>query len=194
MATWTTTADREGWAAVDPIVIGGLAGAIGSVVTALTTQAFAHRTKARELEHAERVGLDRARSEEEKLRAEQRRAGYVALNSQAREFLAALTDLLRVVEEDDPRQEERAALDRARASYRHCYAEAQLALNDEILDAASEVNQSLTTLFGLVKRLDHGKPRSGESSETAERRRREVWGRIGKMRGAMRRDLGVTAS
>ncbi|MFY7067366.1 hypothetical protein ACOQFV_16045 [Nocardiopsis changdeensis] len=179
---------------MDPIVIGGLAGAVGSVVTALTTQVFAHRTKARELEHAERVSLQQARSDEEKLRDEQRRSGYVALNSEAREFLAALTDLLKAVESDDPRDEERAALDRARASYRHCYAEAQLALNDEILEVASGVNRSLLDLFGLIKRIDKGRGRPGETCESAEAKRQEVWGRIGRLRSVMRSDLGISTS
>ncbi|MGQ4269193.1 hypothetical protein [Nocardiopsis changdeensis] len=179
---------------MDPIVIGGLAGAVGSVVTALTTQVFAHRTKARELEHAERVSLEQARSDEEKLRDEQRRSGYVALNSEAREFLAALTDLLKAVESDEPRDEERAVLDRARASYRHCYAEAQLALNDEILEVASGVNRSLLDLFGLIKRIDKGRARPGETCESTERKRQEVWVHIGRLRSVMRRDLGISTS
>ncbi|QVJ00790.1 hypothetical protein KGD82_20210 [Nocardiopsis eucommiae] len=177
---------------MDPIVIGGLAGAVGSVVTALTTQVFAHRTKARELEHTERVRLEQERSEDEKMRAEQRRSGYVALNSQAREFLAALTDLLKAVEAQEPRDEEKSTLDRVRSSYRHCYADAQLALSDEILEIASGVNKNLTGLFGLVRRLDIGRPRPGETYEAAERKRQEVWIWLAKLRAAMRADLGVS--
>ncbi|OLT24934.1 hypothetical protein BJF83_23500 [Nocardiopsis sp. CNR-923] len=176
---------------MDPIVIGGLAGAIGSVVTAFTTQLFAHRIKAQELKHADRVRLEQQRSEESKLLDEQRRSTYVALNSAAREFHAALTDLLHAVQLDEPRDGEREALEQARSAYRLCYAEAQLSVNDEILEAASQVNRTLTSLFGVVKRLDNGNPRAGDNFDSAEGERQRVWGRIEQLRLLMRSDLGV---
>jgi hypothetical protein len=176
---------------MDPILIGGLAGAVGSVVTAFTTQLFAHRIKAQELGHADRVRLEQQRYDDDRARMEQRRAGHIALNSAAREFLAALTDLLQAVELDEPRDEERDALERVRAAYRLCYAEAQLSVNDDVLSAASGVNQSLTSLFGLVKRLDNGNLRSGETAEQAASMRKDAWRRLQELRLLMRADLGV---
>ncbi|MFI6576629.1 hypothetical protein ACIBFB_12575 [Nocardiopsis sp. NPDC050513] len=176
---------------MDPIVIGGLAGAVGSVVTALTTQPFAHRIKAQALRHADHTRLEQQRSEETRAQEEQRRSGYVALNSAAREFLTALTDLLHTVELDEPRDSEREALERTRAAHRLCYAEAQLWVNEDILDAVSEANQSLMGLFGHVKRLDSGNPRAGETLESAEAERQEAWARLVELRLLMRADLGV---
>ncbi|MFY7064667.1 hypothetical protein ACOQFV_02270 [Nocardiopsis changdeensis] len=176
---------------MDPILIGGLAGAVGSVVTAFTTQLFAHRTKAQELRHAEQVRERQQSSEDSRAEMARRRTGYIALNSAAREYLTALTDLLRALELDEPRDEERGSIERVRAAYRLSYAEAQLSVNDDILGAASKVNRSLSSLFGLVKRLDHGNPRDGETAKLAETRRQDTWVRLQELRLLMRVDLGV---
>ncbi len=177
---------------VDPIVIGGLAGAIGSVVTAFTTQFFTGRTKAHELRHAELVRERQRRSEESLARQKQLRQGYIALNSTAREFITALTDLLRAAEADEARRDERNALEQARSSFRLCYAEAQLSVNDEVLAEAGRVNRSLMNLFGVTKRLDKGVHRAGESFAIAEAKRQQTWVQLRNLRSVMRADLGVS--
>ncbi|MFE1102490.1 hypothetical protein ACFW4K_18385 [Nocardiopsis alba] len=179
---------------MDPIVIGGVAGAIGSVVTALTTQFFMSRTKALELRHADLVDARQRRAEESLARQSQVRRSYVDLNSSARELLATLTDLLRAVEADEVRDDERNALEQARYDYRICYAEAQLSASDEVLTAASSVDKALTNLFGVVKRFDKGISRDGESFRGAEKKRQEIWGRLSTLRSLMREDLGVSGS
>lgn len=176
---------------MDPIVIGGVAGAIGSVVTAFTTQFFMSRTKAQELRHADLVREWQLRSEESLAQQKQLRQGYIALNSTAREFIAALTDLLRAAEADEARDDERNALEQARSSFRLCYAEAQLSVNDEALAAAGRVNRTLMNLFGVVKRLDKGASRSGESFASAEAKRQQAWTQLRNLRSLMRADLGV---
>lgn len=56
------------------------------------------------------------------------------------------------------------------------------------------MNESLTSVYGQVKRLEHGNPRPGETLRSAAEAQQGVWTLTATMREAMRRDLGVTGS
>jgi hypothetical protein len=63
---------------------------------------------------------------------------------------------------------------------------------DAVVVPAHELNETLTRVYGQVKRLEQGNPRPGESLRSAAEAQHALWSLIEAMREAMRRDLGVT--
>lgn len=168
-------------------------GVVGTLLSALLTQRASDRTKRLELEHADRRRLEDLASQRDQVGVEQRRTAYVALNKAARQHLTALTDHLHVLLRDEDRQESRGQLDEARATHRDCYAEAQLIVPDPVLAVAGSVSKGLSTTYGMIKRLDNGTPRAGDSLEAVQVEIDALWTLLRHMRHQMRTNLGVTS-
>lgn len=162
-------------------------GVIGTLVSALLTQRAAASSRHRELVHVERLRV--RRSDNEALRA-----GYVALNMAARQYLAALTDQVHALRRAADTDAVRRRLAEARDLHRDVHAEAQMRVPDAILDVASEVNHALNAVYGILKRLDGGTPRPGDSLDAAQAGIDELWERLRVLRRDMRVDLGVSRS
>lgn len=128
-------------------------GVVGTLLSALLTQRAADRSRQHERERAE---LARERRGE----AKELRACYVALNTAARQYLAALTDQVHALGRDDTAPV-RQRLAEARDQHRDVYAEAQLRVPDRVLDLAGDLSRELGTVYGMVRRLDGGMPREG---------------------------------
>jgi hypothetical protein len=172
--------DIEGAGA--PIV--AVVGVFGTLLSALLTQRAADRSQRLEQERAERA---RVRARE----AEERRAGYVALNTASRQYLAALTDQLHTLRRTEDAPTVRRRLTQARDVHRDVYAEAQMRLPDPVLDLAGEVTHALGTVYGRLRRLDDGAPRPGDSLDAAQAGIDALWERLRVLRRGMRRDLGA---
>ncbi|MEU9700506.1 hypothetical protein [Streptomyces sp. NPDC047981] len=159
-------------------------GVAGTLMSALLTQRAADRSRQRELE---RVGEAWDR------RAEARElwSCYVALNTSGRHYLAALTDLVYALEREAELPSVRKRLTAARDRHRQVYAEAQMRLPDRVLDHAGVVSHGLGAVYGMVRRLDDGLPRPGDSSAAAHRAVEALWTQLREMRREMRADLGV---
>jgi hypothetical protein len=62
---------------------------------------------------------------------------------------------------------------------------------DTVLVAAGTVNDHLSNLYGILRRIDIDEPEQGETIEAAAEVRRDTWEVISEMRIVMRRDLGI---
>ncbi|WP_225826717.1 hypothetical protein [Streptomyces naphthomycinicus] len=168
--------------ATAPVV--AVVGVVGTLLSALLTQRAADRSRRREQERAEAV-------RERRRHAQELRACYVALNSSARQYLAALTDQLHALGRAEELRTVRQRLTEARDQYRDVYAEAQLRMPERVLDLAAGFSHDLGAVYGMVRRLDDGTPGAGDSPAAVRENIGELWGRLRRMRREMRTELGA---
>ncbi|MBJ6640084.1 hypothetical protein H4K36_23495 [Streptomyces sp. DHE7-1] len=141
--------------------------------------------------HSDRRRLQEAAGDERRRRYEERRAAYTAMNRASRQFHTLLKDALHRVRDGVYAGPDREQLEDARREYRDRYAEAQMVVPERILDASRAVNEVLARVDAVVKRLDRGLAREGESAEGALRDLKEAEPLLTAMRRLMRADLGV---
>lgn len=177
---------------VSQIVIAVL-GVGGTLAAAVITQRGADRARARELEHTRRLQRDEREYATRQAQLEARRTCYATLSAGTRDLANVMTKVLHALEEEGATEELRSDLDRARREHRMRHAEAQMVLPDDVAEAASTANRQLGDLYGLLKRLDGGTARRGESVEAARASMGELWDALWRMRRVMRVDLGITA-
>ncbi|WP_432154696.1 hypothetical protein [Streptomyces tricolor] len=168
-------------AATAPLV--AVVGVVGTLLSALLTQRAADRGRRREQERAEEV-------RERRRHAQELRACYVALNTSARQYLAALTDQVHALGRDEELRTARRRLTEARDQYRDVYAEAQMRMPDRVLDLAGGLSHDLGAVYGMVRRLDDGVPRAGDSPAAVRESIDALWDRLRRMRQEMRSELG----
>ncbi|MFI7243714.1 hypothetical protein [Streptomyces qinglanensis] len=162
-------------------------GVVGTLLSALLTQRAADRSRRREQDRAEELWQHRSQAQE-------LRSCYVALNTSARQYLAALTDQLHALGRTADLASARQRLTEARDQYRDVYAEAQMRVPERVLDIAGDLSRDLGAVYGTVRRLDEGVPRDGDSPSAAQRRIDALWGRLRQARREMRAELGVSRS
>ncbi|MFG3015712.1 hypothetical protein ACGFZB_35780 [Streptomyces cinerochromogenes] len=167
--------------ATAPLV--AVVGVVGTLLSALLTQRAADRSRRREQDRAEEA-------RERRRHAQELRACYVALNTSARQYLAALTDQVHALGRDEEVRTVRQRLTEARDQYRDVYAEAQLRMPDRVLDLAGGLSHDLGMVYGMVRRLDDCAPRAGDSPDAVRESIDELWGRLRRMRREMRSELG----
>ncbi|MEV7280549.1 hypothetical protein [Streptomyces sp. NPDC093111] len=166
------------------VVTAALVGVVGTLMSALLTQRAADRSRRREQQRVEELWERRA--EEAELWS-----CYVALNASGRHYLAALTDQLYALGDELEAPRARQRLADARDQHREVYAEAQMRLPERVLDHAAGVSRGLGGVYGMVRRLDGGLPRPGDSPAAAQEAIAALWSRLRDMRREMRADLGV---
>ncbi|MGW4439159.1 hypothetical protein ACWELO_25945 [Streptomyces sp. NPDC004596] len=167
-------------------------GGVVSLASVWITQRSEQR--GRELD-SERIERHR-REDWEKARAQrllaERQAGYVRFSAAtrvARDALAAcMHDLRRAGRLDDAR---RAELDERWNAYVAQHAEAHIIVSNDVLGVVGRVNGALRQIYGLVKRLDMGERRPGDSLEALQGRLDGLWDCLVVLREVMRRDLGL---
>ncbi|MGE7384487.1 hypothetical protein ACQKM2_03140 [Streptomyces sp. NPDC004126] len=164
-----------------------VAGVVGTLMSALLTQRAADRSRQREQERAEELWDRRASAQE-------LWSCYVALNTSGRQYLAALTDQLHALGCDTEVPLARQRLTGARDHHREVYAEAQIRLSDRVLEHAAGVSHGLGAVYGMLRRLDEGSPRPGDSPAAAHAAIESLWARLREMRREMRADLGASRS
>ncbi|GGV15328.1 hypothetical protein GCM10010260_63060 [Streptomyces filipinensis] len=169
--------------ATAPVV--AVVGVVGTLLSALLTQRAADRSRRREREHAEQVRERRGHTQE-------LHACYVALNTAARQYLAALTDQVHALGRDEEPWPLRRRLTQARDRYRDVYAEAQVRVPERMLPLAADLSRDLGAVYGMVRRLDDGVPRAGDSADAAKAGIDAQWGRLRLIRREMRADLGTS--
>ncbi|WP_328928960.1 hypothetical protein OG429_33285 [Streptomyces sp. NBC_00190] len=164
-----------------------VAGVVGTLMSALLTQRAADRSRQREQERAEELW-------DQRTSAQELWACYVALNTSSRHYLAALTDQLHALGHDAEVPHARQRLTGARDHHREVYAEAQIRLPERVLDHAAAVSHGLGAVYGMVRRLDDGARRPGDSPAAAQAAIVSLWARLREMRREMRADLGASRS
>ncbi|MFH9402409.1 hypothetical protein ACH4JS_21995 [Streptomyces sp. NPDC017638] len=165
-----------------PVV--AIVGVVGTLLSALLTQRAADRSRRRELDRTEQV-------RERRRHAQELRACSVALNASARQYLAALTDQVFALGRDEELRIVRQRLTEARDQYRDVYAEAQMRLPERVLALVADLSHDLGAAYGMVRRLDDGAPRAGDSAQAVRESIDELWGRLRRTRREMRTELGA---
>ncbi|WEO94883.1 hypothetical protein A6P39_013145 [Streptomyces sp. FXJ1.172] len=166
-------------------VLVAVVGVVGTLLSALLTQRAADRSRRRELEHA-------GRAKERRRHTQELRSCYVALNTAARQYLAALTDQLHALGRDAEALVVRQRLAEARDQYRDVYAEAQMRVPDRVLALAGDLSRELGVVYGMVRRLDEGAARTGDAPDAVRAGIDAQWNRLRRMRREMRADLGAS--
>ncbi|WP_327719064.1 hypothetical protein OG381_29315 [Streptomyces sp. NBC_00490] len=161
-------------------MITAVVGVLGTLFAPVLSQRLTSRQRAQEAEVAEHRRL-----------FEDRRTAYTAMNRASRHFHTLLKDALHRLRDDVYTDHDREQLEEVRREYRDRYAEAQMVVPERILDASRAVNEVLAGIDALVKRLDRGRARDGESAVQALLDLKEAEPRLSEMRRLMREDLGV---
>lgn len=161
-------------------MITAVVGVLGTLFAPVLSQRLTSRQRAEEAELTER-----------RRRFEDRRAAYTAMNRASRQFHTLLKDALHRLRDDVYTDHDREQLEEVRREYRDRYAEAQMVVPERILQASRAVNQVLAGIDAVVKRLDRGRARDGESAVQALLDLKEAEPRLSEMRRLMREDLGV---
>ncbi|MFD5450871.1 hypothetical protein ACWDTR_08945 [Streptomyces sp. NPDC003470] len=167
-------------------------GVSGTLAATWLTQWSNDRTRQRELTHAEQQR--RATHDEQAHLAmlTARRTAYVALNAAARQYLTALRDRAHAWESAPGSTQGADLLEERRASYRNCYAEAQMIVPDAVMAAARATNAELNQIYGILKRLEQGSVRDGESLSSLRSHVETARVLLHGLRDTMRADLKVT--
>ncbi|MES5816642.1 hypothetical protein [Streptomyces sp. RG80] len=161
-------------------MITAVVGVLGTLFAPVLSQRFTTRQRAEEAELAERRRL-----------FEDRRTAYTAMNRASRQFHTLLKDALHRLRDDVYTDHDREQLEEVRREYRDRYAEAQMVVPERILQASRSVNEVLAGTDAVVKRLDRGRARDGESAGQALLDLKAAEPRLSEMRRLMREDLGV---
>ncbi|MFD3836179.1 hypothetical protein ACFWWC_07930 [Streptomyces sp. NPDC058642] len=161
-------------------MITAVVGVLGTLFAPVLSQRLTSRQRAEEAELAERRRL-----------FEDRRTAYTAMNRASRQFHTLLKDALHRLRDDVYTDHDREQLEEVRREYRDRYAEAQMVVPERILEASRAVNEVLAGIDAVVKRLDRGRARDGESAVRALLDLKAAEPRLSEMRRLMRADLGV---
>ena len=166
-----------------------IVGVVGTLASALLTQAFSLRAKRLEIDEQRRQRLEQRDEERQRTEFKDRRDSCIALNMEGRRFRQALKNCL--FEGVDKRG---AELEEARQAFTSRYGEAQMILSDTVLKVAKYATGRLAEAYGKVKGIQQpGSPPIGPSDREKLERflDREVASALRQLRHAMRRDLGV---
>ncbi|MFJ3301927.1 hypothetical protein ACIPSA_02165 [Streptomyces sp. NPDC086549] len=170
-----------------------LLGILGTLASGLLAQRSAERAKAKELVQAERQRIDDREYQAGLAALETLRACCVGLNTAALDYHSELNRFRYALQADAVTDEMRTRLDEARREHRAHYSQAQMAVPDAVLAAATAVNIRLNRLYGVLKRLDGGLPpaRPEESVDEARAHIIAMWDHLEHLQSVMRESVGV---
>ncbi|MEV3967083.1 hypothetical protein AB0K68_02855 [Streptomyces sp. NPDC050698] len=140
----------------------------------------------------QRAAQEARRLEGERQHRDNLRDCYIGLNSRARNCRYALADYLQAMNTDTLTDEIRQNAVAAVKAHRVQYDEAQMLVSDSVLEEARIVNEKISVLYGLLRRLDGGVTQPDDSGDQARRLLRDLWAPLKAMRQTMRVDLGVS--
>ncbi|RKN11429.1 hypothetical protein [Streptomyces radicis] len=164
-------------------LIVAVAGVVGTLASGLLAHRGALRAVSVQLTHAERQWRREHEAQDRREEMAARRAVYIALNQSLRQYHAAVyrDHQARAAGRVEPELTERRAADRR--AMREVYAEAQMTVPDEVMEAAGR-------LFHLLERTNRS-VESGDLDGVPERLARgSEW--LYEVRQVMRRDLGIS--
>ncbi|MFJ9818747.1 hypothetical protein ACIRU3_26540 [Streptomyces sp. NPDC101151] len=143
---------------------------------------------------AQRAGHRALRWEGERQHHDNLRNCYIGVNSRARTCRYALADYVQAMANRSLTDEIRERAATAMDAHRVQYDEAQMLVSDSVLAEARTVNDKISVLYGLLRRIDCGVPQPDDTIELAKRLLKDLWPHLRSMREAMRVDLGVSGS
>ncbi|MFF2699503.1 hypothetical protein ACFVUQ_14185 [Streptomyces cyaneofuscatus] len=158
-------------------------GVLGTLLSALLVQRAGERSRKREHERAEAT-------QERRTAVQETLACHIAFNAAVRQYLAALTDQIHELGRDGPDSVQQR-LTEARDHHRDVYAEVQLRTSERITGLAGDLNRELGLVYGMVRRIDDGAPRQGDSVAAARERLDALWRQLRDVRRQMRSEPHV---
>jgi hypothetical protein len=174
-------------------------GVAGTLSSPLLGQRIAAQVKEQEFDQQRRQRQEEREVGRQQAEFEERRSIYARLNTLARQYQQALTAYARTLEDGVLTDDERVQLIAARQSFRELYSDAQMIVPDKVLNATMLVSACLGEAYGMVKRVEAGKPRMRPELDRVETiaMAREfayvtVYNTILELRQLMREDLGVS--
>lgn len=180
-------------------VLVAILGVVGTLSSPLLGQRIAARAKQQEFDMQRQQRLEARDDARQREAFEERRTMYAMLNTAARHYTQELRNYLRLVRDDAVTDEWRDRLEKARQTYRNLYSDAQMILPDQVLEAAVPVNTCLGDTYGMIKRLEAGKPRAETVQDPAdtfelahEYCRTTLYDLMDNLRQLMREDLGIS--
>lgn len=180
-------------------VLVAILGVAGTLTSPLLGQRIAARAKQQEFELQRQQRLEERAEAQQRRAFEERRSMYAGLNTAARQYTQELRAYLRMIAAHAITDEGRTDLSKARQTFRDLYSDAQMILPDKVLDAAASVSEGLGRAYGMVKRLEIGKPSTNPAEGPAETIdiaheycRVTLYDLIIEVRQLMREDLGVS--
>jgi hypothetical protein len=166
-----------------------IVGVLGTLASALLTQAISLRAKRVEIEAQHALHVEQRDEERQRAAFADRRAACLALNMEGRRFRQALKNC--IYEGEEMRGEE---LEQARLAFTSRYGEAQMILSDIVLKFASIATGRLAEAYGKVKAAQQSGSAKARLSDRESIERfldHEVASALRKLRQEMRRELGV---
>ena len=180
-------------------VLVAVLGVAGTLTSPLLGQRIAARAKQQEFELQRQQRLEERAEAQRRKAFEERRSMYAGLNAAARQYTQELRAYLHMIAAHAITEEGRTDLSKARQTFRDLYSDAQMILPDKILEAAASVSEGLGQAYGMVKRLEIGKPPTNSAEGPAETIdiaqeycRVTLYDLIIELRQLMREDLGVS--
>ncbi|WP_369141780.1 hypothetical protein [Streptomyces sp. R44] len=141
---------------------------------------------------AQRAAHRSLRWEHERQQHRNLRDCYIAINSRARSCRYALADYVQAMATNTLTDEIRERANSAVNVHRAQYDEAQMVVSDSVLAHARRVSDKISVLYAVLRRIDCGDLREGDTIEEAKRLSKDLWTPLQAMREAMRLDLGVS--
>jgi len=180
-------------------VLVAILGVFGTLSSPLLGQRIAARARQQEFDLQRQQRLEARDAARQREAFEERRTIYARLNTAARHYTQELRAYLRMVRDGAVAAEGQDRLEKARQTYRDLYSDAQMIFPDKVLKAAVPVNTCLGDTYGMIKRLEAGKPRpetADEPPDTFESAHEycslTLYDLIDNLRQLMREDLGVS--
>ncbi|MGW7099684.1 hypothetical protein [Streptomyces sp. NPDC054838] len=140
---------------------------------------------------AQRTSLRTLSRESERQRFDSLRNCYIGVNSGARSCRYALADYVQAMATGTLTDEVRQTAATAMSVHRVQFDEAQMLVSDTVLDEIRSVNDLISIIYGLLRRIDCGVPQPNDTVEQAKRLLKDLWTPLKSIREAMRLDLGV---
>jgi hypothetical protein len=174
----------------------GVVGVIGTLASGLLAHRSALRTKRIELDHAERQVREERRESDRQTYLAARRAMYVTLNQNLRNYHGALWRLALALRAPDGPGEERrdraGQADGTRQALSDSYAEAQMLVADDVLVVVGTLTHQLHLIYTILVQHHEGEPADEDLDAVQVRLVRGSEG-LYEARQTMRKDLGITS-
>ncbi|MGW7352598.1 hypothetical protein [Streptomyces sp. NPDC054784] len=166
-------------------------GVLGTLVSGVLAHRGALRSKAMELDHAERIRREERVTEERRESVNDRRAAYTSLNHQLRQFHQVLFHHHQALEAGQADPDRTRAREESRHSLRGVYAEAQMVVPDDVLLAGGGLVHQLHRIHVLLAQHEQQAAADESLHDIKERLERASEG-LYETRQTMRRSLGIS--
>lgn len=174
-------------------LIVAVVGVVGTLLSGVLAYRSALRSKGMELEHSERQQRDLRAVEERQAARPELKSSYASFNQQLRQLHQVASRHLLALEAGQGTTAQTAEREEVRSSLRAVYAEVQMVVPDEVLDAGGRLVHRLHRIHALLAQHEQTTTAAPDEPLPQIRERLEqVSEGLYEVRQLMRRDLGIT--